>query len=430
MSEPCDLLLYQLLHRPNSVSNIIRSEGGSLTLAPDASYLGVPVGNLITELRQREALRPVDGRGPGFEVAFDRLPRAIQILDAIERELRQSGFEVQIPASVKGKSGVEHYFDILARGNGQEFMLDVEAPAPPAQPGRLQVLGHYAKATDLPQANVRPSLVIVPRLAEDGRRLADTYGVDVIEAEAADQLSERIRSLLRPSAAAPQASSGVAGLDTMLGGGLVEGRVYLVLGDVGSGKTTLALQFLLAGAHRGERGLLVTTNSSPADEVALADNLGLDLRAQVRKGVITVLSLTDAFDALRQGTSSADAHRQASARVLEELFTRIQAADPKRIVIDTVTPFVPVRRYGEVRDFIRGLGRMNRLMMITEEFGLDGGDTSIEEYFVTGVIVLHRRVQPNGNVEWTARVEKNRGAVHDTNAHRFRIRRGVGMEVQ
>ena len=430
MSETCDLFLYELLHRPNSISGVARAEGGSLTFAPNASYLGVPAADLVTELQHRAALRSISGKTPRFEVVTNRLPRSVWVLDSIERELRQSGFEVRIPAPVKGKSGVEHHFDIQARGKGQQLMLDVEAPAPPSQPGRLQVLGHYAKVTDLPEANVRPSLVIVPRLAEDGRRLADAYGVDVIEAEVPEQLSERIRSLVRAPAAALHVSTGVRTLDTMLGGGLADGRIYLVLGDVGSGKTTLALQFLLAAAHRGERGFFVTTNSSPADEVALADNLGFDLREQVRKGMINILSLTDAFDALRDGTASPDAHQRVSERVLGELFARIQQADPKRIVIDTLTPFVPVRRYAEVREFIRGLGRMNRLMIVTEEFGLDGGDTSIEEYFVTGVIVLHRRVLPSGEVERTVRVEKNRGAIHDTKVRGFRMHRGIGMEVK
>ena len=54
---------------------------------------------------------------------------------------------------------------------------------------------------------------------------------------------------------APVASTGIAGLDAILGGGLPASRLYLVDGSPGTGKTTLALQFLLAGAARGEVGL-------------------------------------------------------------------------------------------------------------------------------------------------------------------------------
>ena len=52
-----------------------------------------------------------------------------------------------------------------------------------------------------------------------------------------------------------RAPTGVAGLDMILGGGLPRDRIYLVEGDPGVGKTTLALQFLLEGVERGERAL-------------------------------------------------------------------------------------------------------------------------------------------------------------------------------
>jgi circadian clock protein KaiC len=64
----------------------------------------------------------------------------------------------------------------------------------------------------------------------------------------------------------PLASSGVAGLDDVLSGGFVRRRLYLVEGVPGSGKTTLALQFLLAGAAAGESVLYVTL-SETAEEL-------------------------------------------------------------------------------------------------------------------------------------------------------------------
>jgi len=54
------------------------------------------------------------------------------------------------------------------------------------------------------------------------------------------------------------ASTGIATLDDVLGGGLPRSRLFLVQGDPGAGKTTLGLQFLLAGAANGEKGLYVT----------------------------------------------------------------------------------------------------------------------------------------------------------------------------
>src|SRR5688572_13601436 len=73
-------------------------------------------------------------------------------------------------------------------------------------------------------------------------------------------------------------ATGVRGLDTILGGGLPRGRMYLIQGDPGVGKTTLALQFLLEGRHAGERGLYVTLGETRAelDEVAASHGWSLD----------------------------------------------------------------------------------------------------------------------------------------------------------
>jgi circadian clock protein KaiC len=56
----------------------------------------------------------------------------------------------------------------------------------------------------------------------------------------------------------PRAATGVAGLDDILGGGLARNRLHLLEGSPGTGKTTIALQFLLAGAEAGEAGMYIS----------------------------------------------------------------------------------------------------------------------------------------------------------------------------
>jgi circadian clock protein KaiC len=53
-------------------------------------------------------------------------------------------------------------------------------------------------------------------------------------------------------------STGIAGLDDILHGGLAKGFLYLIEGDPGAGKTTLALQFLIERANQGEKGLYIS----------------------------------------------------------------------------------------------------------------------------------------------------------------------------
>ena len=67
-------------------------------------------------------------------------------------------------------------------------------------------------------------------------------------------------------------------LDDILGGGFTPDRLYLIEGDPGTGKTTLALQFLLAGVKLGEKGLYITLSESPAElqQVAESHHWSLD----------------------------------------------------------------------------------------------------------------------------------------------------------
>ena len=69
----------------------------------------------------------------------------------------------------------------------------------------------------------------------------------------------------------PRASTGIAGLDDVLGGGIPRDRLYLLQGDPGVGKTTLALQFLLSGAREGERCLYLTLSETKDELKAVAE---------------------------------------------------------------------------------------------------------------------------------------------------------------
>src|SRR5581483_2184036 len=72
----------------------------------------------------------------------------------------------------------------------------------------------------------------------------------------------------------PWAVTGISGLDQVLRGGFARDHVYLVEGDPGTGKTTLALQFLLAGVESGETGLYVTLSESAAELQAVGVSHG------------------------------------------------------------------------------------------------------------------------------------------------------------
>lgn len=88
-------------------------------------------------------------------------------------------------------------------------------------------------------------------------------------------------------------STGISGLDNILGGGLTKERLYLVEGDPGSGKTTMALQFLIEGARRGETVLYITLAENEVELRAVAQAHGFSMDGVTVHEVIPEESLLD-----------------------------------------------------------------------------------------------------------------------------------------
>src|SRR4051794_33837588 len=84
-------------------------------------------------------------------------------------------------------------------------------------------------------------------------------------------------STVEPQDSEPRLSTGIAGLDDILNGGIPKGHLYLVEGDPGTGKTTLALQFLLEGVRLGEKAIYVTLSESKTELEQVARSHGWDI---------------------------------------------------------------------------------------------------------------------------------------------------------
>lgn len=92
-----------------------------------------------------------------------------------------------------------------------------------------------------------------------------------------------------PQNAAHGLGTGIPALDTMMGGGLMPLSSTLVMGTPGAGKTILGVSFLMEGAVRDERGLLVTFHETMDDLETTAAGIGFDLRSQIDRGMVRVL---------------------------------------------------------------------------------------------------------------------------------------------
>jgi KaiC/GvpD/RAD55 family RecA-like ATPase len=129
-------------------------------------------------------------------------------------------------------------------------------------------------------------------------------------------------------------SSGIDALDARLGGGLLEGRYYVIGGSPGAGKTTACIQFLIEGLDRGERCALLT-QENPNDLLDQARFLGYDFRSASERDQLAVMQYRLDF--------AHNYSRTANPEVLaRELIDTIGASAPARLVIDTILPFADV----------------------------------------------------------------------------------------
>jgi circadian clock protein KaiC len=128
-------------------------------------------------------------------------------------------------------------------------------------------------------------------------------------------------------------SSGCAGLDNILNGGFPAGRIYLVEGDPGAGKTTLALQFMREGVRLGERALYITLSESRADLSHAAQSHGHSI-----ENIEIVELLPNEGDLLpeQQYTVFHPAEVELNDR-MQRIVKEIQRVRPDRLVIDALS---------------------------------------------------------------------------------------------
>jgi circadian clock protein KaiC len=142
----------------------------------------------------------------------------------------------------------------------------------------------------------------------------------------------------------PRLSTGIHGLDEMMGGGIPLGDSLLVAGASGTGKSVIGTHFIGEGVRHGEPGIMVMFEERPEDAVRRAANLGQDLATAEREGKLKFLYL-------RPMDLSVDESLQAVLDAVKEI-------DAKRLVIDSLVGFEMALAPGFRTDFRESLYRM------------------------------------------------------------------------
>ena len=130
-----------------------------------------------------------------------------------------------------------------------------------------------------------------------------------------------------------RAATGIEGLDDVLGGGFTPNRLYLIEGVPGSGKTTLALQFLLEGAQRGEPVLYVTLSETEEELRQVADSHGWSLDG------ITIRELVPSEDSLRPDEQYTMFHPSEVelSETTKTILADVERIKPTRVVFDSLS---------------------------------------------------------------------------------------------
>lgn len=131
----------------------------------------------------------------------------------------------------------------------------------------------------------------------------------------------------------PRLPTGIDGLDKILGGGLPGEQIYLAQGDPGVGKTTLALQFLLAGLAQGEPALYVTFSESRREVEGVAASHGWD----ISQLAMFDLSITESLFKLEAQNTVFHASEIELTETTRALLRAIEEANPQRVAIDSVS---------------------------------------------------------------------------------------------
>jgi circadian clock protein KaiC len=216
-------------------------------------------------------------------------------------------------------------------------------------------------------------------------------------------------------------SSGIKELDTLLGGGLDRGTTTLILGPAGTGKSTLALQYGVQMASRGQSSMFFAFDETRGVMLTRAKTLGFDLETLIKSGLMTVQQVDPAE--LCPG----------------EFATRIRRgveAGCKLIVIDSLNGYLqsmPGEKYlnNQLHELSSYLNRQGVLtILILAQHGLvAGAEAPVDLSYLSDTVVSLRYFEAHGEVRQALAVVKKRSGQHERTIRELNFIPGKGLSV-
>jgi circadian clock protein KaiC len=222
----------------------------------------------------------------------------------------------------------------------------------------------------------------------------------------------------------PRLATGISGLDDILDGGFPANRIYLIEGDPGTGKTTLAMQFLMEGAARGESGLYVTLSETKEELLGVANSHGWSIDD------IAIYELTPPEEALNAESQYTIFHPSEIelGETTNAVLRQVERVRPTRVVFDSLSEMrLMAREPLRFRRQILALkqyfsGRQSTVLLLDDKV-YDGQDLQVQS-IAHGVVSLEQLAVEYGAERRRLRVTKLRGSRFRGGYHDFCILTG------
>jgi circadian clock protein KaiC len=215
--------------------------------------------------------------------------------------------------------------------------------------------------------------------------------------------------------------SGLAQLDALLGGGLAKGTSTLVIGSAGTGKSSLATQFAVAGAARGEHAAIYLFDESVATFVERSSALGMDIQALIESGKISLRQI--------------DPAELSPGEFAHGLRSSIEDDNTQLVVIDSLNGYLnatPSEKFltlhlHELLTYLGQCGATTLLLMT--QHGIVGQDMSlpIDASYLADSVISLRYFEARGEVRQAIAVIKKRTGRHERTIRELRLDNGVAV---
>lgn len=207
-------------------------------------------------------------------------------------------------------------------------------------------------------------------------------------------------------------STGVEGLDQMLGGGIFRGSTLLVTGTAGTGKTTLIGHLVAAACRRGEKALLVSFEESPVQLARNLRSVGIDLQPFLDAGLLQIW-------AERASAQGLEEHLGRLERLLDDFQPSVAALDSMASLIHVGSDRQVTTTVEREIDLMKSRGITSVLTALTRDSDAEGSAIGVTS--ITDTWLLLRNVESDGERNRLLFVIKSRGMNHSNQVREFRL---------